>query len=77
MSLQCLSLYFNSPRIDHPHAAELGRASLTRVNAVVLEEHFIDRFRLALAPPVLSHRALVTDIDLGKKKLPLRLKHPP
>lgn len=50
------------------HAAELGRASLTRVNAVFLEEHFIDRFRLALAPFLLSHRALVTNIDLGEKR---------
>jgi len=50
------------------HAAELGRAALGRVNAVFLEEHFIDRFRLALAPLLLSHQALVTNIDLGKKK---------
>src|SRR6202158_1777633 len=47
-------------------AAELGRAASTRVNAVFLEEHFIDRFRRALAPLLLSYRALVTNIDLGK-----------
>jgi len=36
------------------HAAELGRAALARVNAFFLEEHFIDRFRLAVAPLLLS-----------------------
>src|SRR6202140_963328 len=51
---------------DAQHAAELGRAASARVNAVFLEEHFIDRFRRALAPLLLSYRALVTNIDLGK-----------
>jgi phosphatidyl-myo-inositol dimannoside synthase len=32
------------------HAAELGRAASTRVNAVFLKEHFADRFRRALTP---------------------------
>ena len=49
------------------HAAELGRASLARVNAVFLEEHFIDRFRLALGPFLLSYRSPVTNILTGKK----------
>ncbi len=53
---------------DAQHAAQLGRAALGRVNAIFLEEHFIDRFRLALAPLLVSHRVLFKNIDLGKKK---------
>ena len=51
---------------DAQHAAQLGRAALGRVNAIFLEEHFIDRFRLALAPLLVSHRVLFKNIDLGK-----------
>ena len=49
------------------YAAELGRAASARVNAVFLEEHFIDRFRRALAPFLLSYPALATNIDRGKR----------
>lgn len=50
------------------HAAELGRASLARINAVFLEEHFIDRLRRALAPVLLSHQALSQTSIPGEKK---------
>ena len=51
------------------HAAELGRAALARVNAVFLKEHFIDRFRLALAPLLFSYRAVATNTDPRKKRV--------
>lgn len=54
------------------HAAELGRASSARVNAVFLKEHFADRFRRALGP-LLSYGTVTTTTpttDLRKRKTP-------
>jgi len=43
------------------YAAELGRASLARVNAVFLEEHVTCRLRRALAPLLYVYGALATN----------------
>jgi phosphatidyl-myo-inositol dimannoside synthase len=55
---------------DAQRAAQLGRASLARVNSVFLKEHFVVRFRHALDSFLSPHGAVAISNNLAKKKAP-------